>query len=201
LVRRRLAPILALNESAADPMKQYLDLLRHVMEDRLRPHRHRHALAVFGHQMRFDLAEGFPLVTTKKLHLKSIIHELIWFLRGDTNVALSPGERRHDLGRVGRRQRRSRAGLWPAVALLAGADGTTIDQIAWLVDEIKAQPGFAPADRLGLEPGRHPEDGAGALPLPVPVLSSPTASCPASSTSARPMSSSACPSTSRAMRC
>ena len=102
-------------------MRQYLDLLaassRRARQKATAPAPARSA--VFGHQMRFDLAEGFPLVTTKKLHLKSIIHELLWFLRGETNVALAAGERRHDLGRMGGRERRSRPGLRRA----SGASG------------------------------------------------------------------------------
>ncbi|WP_300619286.1 thymidylate synthase [Dokdonella sp.] len=123
-------------------MRQYLDLLRHVLEhgteksDRTGTG----TRSVFGWQMRFDLAEGFPLVTTKKLHLKSIVHELIWFLRGETNIryleengvsiwdewADADGE----LGPVYGKQWRS----WQ------GADGRVIDQIAWVVDEIRRNP-------------------------------------------------------------
>jgi len=123
-------------------MKQYLDLLRHVREhgsdkaDRTGTG----TRSVFGWQMRFDLTEGFPLVTTKKVHTRSIIHELLWFLQGDTNIrylkdngvsiwdewADGDGE----LGPVYGKQWRS----W------ATADGGTIDQIAWLIDEIRRNP-------------------------------------------------------------
>ncbi|WP_419952311.1 thymidylate synthase [Methylobacterium sp.] len=97
-------------------------------------------LSVFGHQMRFDLAQGFPLVTTKQLHLRSIIHELLWFLTGDTNVrALQANgvtiwdewaDAKGDLGPVYGRQWRS----W------AKPDGGAVDQISWLVDEIRRNP-------------------------------------------------------------
>jgi thymidylate synthase len=123
-------------------MRQYLDLMRRVRSEGVRKSDRTGTgtLSVFGHQMRFDLAEGFPLVTTKKLHVKSIIHELIWFLAGDTNIGYL---RRHgvsiwdewadengDLGPVYGRQWRS----WPA------PDGTTIDQIREAVELLKTNP-------------------------------------------------------------
>ena len=96
--------------------------------------------SVFGYQMRFNLAEGFPLVTTKKLHLRSIIHELLWFLKGDSNIAYLKengvriwdewADENGDLGPVYGVQWRS----W------RGADGETVDQIANLIDEIKRNP-------------------------------------------------------------
>ena len=123
-------------------MRQYHDLMRHVMANGTdRPDRTGTGTrAVFGHQMRFDLAEGFPLVTTKKLHLRSIIHELLWFLRGDTNIAYLKengvsiwdewADENGDLGPVYGAQWRS----WPA------GDGETIDQITRLIDAIKTNP-------------------------------------------------------------
>jgi thymidylate synthase len=123
-------------------VKQYLGLLGHVLEhgsekaDRTGTG----TRSVFGWQMRFDLAEGFPLVTTKRLHLRSIIHELLWFLQGQTNIAYLKANKvsiwdewadeRGELGPVYGKQWRS----WE------GADGKTVDQIAWLIDEIKRNP-------------------------------------------------------------
>ncbi len=123
-------------------MKQYLDLLRHVLEhgteksDRTGTG----TRSIFGWQMRFDLAAGFPLVTTKKVHLRSIVHELLWFLKGDTNTAYLHdnkvsiwdewADEHGELGPVYGKQWRS----WGA------ADGGSIDQIAWVVDEIKRNP-------------------------------------------------------------
>jgi thymidylate synthase len=124
------------------PMEQYHDLLRRVRYKGVRrtDRTGTGALSVFGHQMRFDLAEGFPLVTTKKLHLRSIIHELLWFLKGDTNVRYLNengvtiwnewADANGDLGPVYGAQWRS----WPA------RDGETIDQIARLIADIRARP-------------------------------------------------------------
>ena len=123
-------------------MRQYLDLMRHVLEhgavktDRTGTG----TRSVFGHQMRFDLQEGFPLVTTKKVHLKSIIHELLWFLAGDTNIAYLKAngvsiwdewaDENGNLGPVYGHQWRS----WP------DGKGGVIDQIAQLVSDIRRNP-------------------------------------------------------------
>lgn len=123
-------------------MKQYLELLRYVKEhgvtkgDRTGTG----TTSVFGYQMRFDLSEGFPLVTTKKIHTKSVIHELLWFLRGDTNIAYLTengvsiwnewATETGELGPVYGKQWRS----WE------GPNGETIDQVAQLVEEIKTNP-------------------------------------------------------------
>jgi thymidylate synthase len=123
-------------------MKQYLDLMRHVRDNGIRKEDRTGTgtVSVFGYQMRFDLAEGFPLVTTKKCHLRSIIHELLWFLRGDTNIAYLHennvtiwdewADENGDLGPVYGSQWRS----WPA------ADGRHIDQISQVVDQIRNSP-------------------------------------------------------------
>ena len=123
-------------------MRQYQDLMEHILADGAEKHDRTGTgtLSVFGHQMRFDLAQGFPMVTTKKLHLKSIIYELLWFLRGDTNVKYLNdhgvriwdewADERGELGPVYGKQWRS----WPA------ADGATIDQIGNVVTAIKRNP-------------------------------------------------------------
>ena len=123
-------------------MNQYLDILRNVMQYGTRKDDRTctGTLSVFGYQMRFDLSEGFPLLTTKKLHLKSIIHELLWFLRGDTNVRYLQengvsiwdewADEDGELGPVYGKQWRS----W------AAPDGNSIDQIAKLIDGIKRNP-------------------------------------------------------------
>jgi thymidylate synthase len=145
-------------------MRQYLELMERVLADGAEKHDRTGTgtLSVFGHQMRFDLAQGFPLVTTKKLHVKSIIHELLWFLAGDTNVKYLRdhgvtiwddwADERGDLGPVYGRQWRS----WPA------RDGGTIDQMANVVEAIRRNPDSrrlivtawnpADVDRMALPP-------------------------------------------------
>jgi thymidylate synthase len=143
-------------------MKQYLDLLRHVLEHGIdKPDRTGTGTkSVFGYQMRFDLASGFPCLTTKKLHLRSIIHELLWFLRGDTNLAYLHehgvtiwdewADEEGDLGPIYGRQWRS----WPAApgapgsghgsnsgpSSSGGGGGGGIDQISNVIEEIRANP-------------------------------------------------------------
>ncbi len=123
-------------------MRQYHDLMERILADGVEKHDRTGTgtLSVFGHQMRFDLEEGFPLTTTKKLHVKSIIYELLWFLAGDTNVKYLNehgvtiwdewADERGELGPVYGRQWRS----WPA------PDGGTIDQIANVVQAIRRNP-------------------------------------------------------------
>jgi thymidylate synthase len=123
-------------------MRTYLDLLDHVLHHGMEKtdRTGTGTKSVFGWQMRFDLDKGFPLVTTKKVHWKSVVHELIWFLRGDTNVAYLKehgvsiwdewADAEGNLGPVYGKQWRA----WPT------ADGGTVDQIRWVVDEIRRNP-------------------------------------------------------------
>lgn len=144
-------------------MQQYLDLMRHIRDtgvykgDRTGTG----TQSVFGYQMRFDLSQGFPLVTTKKCHLRSIIHELLWFLQGDTNIKYLNdngvsiwndwADENGDLGPVYGHQWRS----WPA------PEGGTVDQIALLVEQIKNNPD---SRRLIVSAWNVPEVNKMALP-------------------------------------
>src|SRR5881397_2000258 len=120
-------------------MQQYLGLVRHILDHGAQKSDRTGTgtLSIFGHQMRFDLAAGFPLVTTKKLHLKSIIYELLWFLRGDTNVrylrehgVTKWDDENGELGPVYGYQWRS----WPT------PDGRHIDQIARVLEDLRRDP-------------------------------------------------------------
>lgn len=130
------------NRAILPRMQQYLDLMAHVRANGVRKEDRTGTgtLSVFGYQMRLDLGQGFPLLTTKKLHLKSIIHELLWMLAGDANIAYLKqhgvsiwdewADEKGDLGPVYGRQWRS----WPAL------DGSHIDQIAGLAEALKSNP-------------------------------------------------------------
>jgi thymidylate synthase len=123
-------------------MQQYLNLLQHILDNGVQKtdRTGTGTLSTFGYQMRFNLQDGFPLVTTKKLHVKSIIHELLWFLKGETNIAYLKengvriwdewADENGDLGPVYGKQWRS----WE------GADGKTIDQVSELINQIKKNP-------------------------------------------------------------
>jgi thymidylate synthase len=145
-------------------MRQYQDLMERILADGVEKHDRTGTgtFSVFGHQMRFDLSEGFPLLTTKKLHVKSIVHELLWFLAGDTNIKYLNehgvriwdewADERGELGPVYGQQWRS----WPA------QDGKTIDQISNVIAMIKRNPDSrrllvtawnpAEVDRMALPP-------------------------------------------------
>ena len=123
-------------------MKQYHELLKHILANgaEKKDRTGVGTISAFGYQMRFDLKEGFPLLTTKQVHLKSVIYELLWFLRGDTNVQYLKehgvkiwdewADERGELGPVYGKQWRS----WPKL------DGSTVDQISFLIDELKRNP-------------------------------------------------------------
>lgn len=123
-------------------MKQYLELCKHVLDNGVKKadRTGTGTISTFGYQMRFDLSKGFPLLTTKKLHLKSIIHELIWFLKGDTNIKYLQengvriwnewADEEGNLGPIYGHQWRS----WDA------ADGSTVDQISEVIEQIKTNP-------------------------------------------------------------
>lgn len=157
-------------------MKQYLDLLRHIQASGVTKSDRTGTgtKSVFGYQMRFNLADGFPLVTTKKVHLKSIIHELLWFIRGDTNIAYLKengvsiwdewADENGELGPVYGKQWRS----WEA------GNGETVDQLGQLIAEIKSNPdsrrlvlsAWNPAvlPDVGLSPKQNAALGKQALP-------------------------------------
>jgi thymidylate synthase len=141
-------------------MRQYLDLLQRIRSEGLRKDDRTGTgtLSVFGHQMRFDLGAGFPLLTTKKLHIRSIVHELLWFLSGDTNLAYL---RQHkvriwdewateegDLGPIYGRQWRA----WPA------ADGGVIDQVAEAVETIRRRPDSRRIIVIAWNPAELPDE-------------------------------------------
>ena len=119
-------------------MKQYHDLLKHILENGTEKtdRTGTGTISVFGYQMRFNLQEGFPLVTTKKIHVRSVIHELLWFIKGETNIQylkenkVSIWDENGDLGPVYGKQWRS----WPA------PDGSTIDQLKVVLEQLKNSP-------------------------------------------------------------
>ena len=161
-------------------MRQYLDLLERILADGVQKHDRTGTgtLSVFGHQMRFDLSRGFPLLTPKKLHVKSIIVELLWLLSGSTNVKDLQqhgvsiwdewADENGDLGPVYGHQWRS----WPAFKLIPGH----MEGVNWVSDEWRKETidqianGLAAAHRHRVESGRHRQDASASMPPTVPIL-------------------------------
>jgi thymidylate synthase len=141
-------------------MRQYLDLLSHVRDQGLRKEDRTGTgtLSVFGYQMRFDLGAGFPLLTTKKLHIRSIVHELLWFLSGETNIAYLKehgvsiwdgwASEDGDLGPVYGRQWRS----WPR------PDGSSVDQISQVIEQIRHNPDSRRIIVIAWNPAELPDE-------------------------------------------
>ena len=141
-------------------MRQYLDLLIHIRDQGLRKEDRTGTgtLSVFGHQMRFDLGAGFPLLTTKKLHIRSIVHELLWFLNGETNIAYLKqhgvsiwdgwASEDGDLGPVYGRQWRS----WPR------PDGSSVDQISQVIEQIRNNPDSRRIIVIAWNPAELPDE-------------------------------------------
>ena len=153
-------------------MRSYLDLMQHVLEHGARKNDRTGTgtLSIFGAQLRFDLSAGFPLLTTKKVHLKSIIHELLWFLKGDTNIRYLRengvtiwdewADANGDLGPVYGYQWRS----WPAPG------GRHIDQMSQVIEQIRKNPDSRRMIVSAWNVADLPQDGAAALPRVLPVL-------------------------------
>ena len=161
-------------------MQQYHDLMRHVLEHGAKKEDRTGTgtLSVFGYQMRFNLSQGFPLLTTKKLHIRSIVHELLWFLRGEDSAQYlkdhevkiwdpwCAGPEAH-LGPIYGVQWRK----WPARETDKATDkGRTIDQIQGVIDEIRRNPRLSPTGRQRVERRSDRKYEAASLPLPIPIL-------------------------------